>query len=197
MGGGVGGGVGLLALIGLIFFCICRHGLRCEQKLNERPRPFFSVQPTATFTNTEPASINPFGSAAALSIVQPSGTSHLLQSRTDPEASSTPNLMALGGSSPRMNISHACISSSDNISAMSSARININRCYSNNSHASGPGCINADSTRTACSTFQLYSVTDELFQRKIAACLGHLAVGPIREPGRHERARERASSVDE
>ena len=125
MGGGVAGGVGLLALICLALFCFRRRRRRHEQTLNETPHPLFS--PEATFTNTDPASLNPFGSSAALSVTQPSGTSRPLQSWPDSEAGSTPNFAARdqSSSSPMTNISPTRVASSGNISATSSIPLMI------------------------------------------------------------------------
>ena len=125
MGGVVGGVVGLLALIGLALFCFRRRRRQHLQTLNERPNPLFLPQPEARFTNgADGASVDPFASSAALSANRPPRP---LQSWTDSETGSTPNLAARDASnpSPITNFSHTRATSSANDSATSSAPVTI------------------------------------------------------------------------
>jgi MYXO-CTERM domain-containing protein len=127
VGGVVGGVVGLLTLLGLAFFCFRRRRRQHLQTLNERPNPFFLPQSEARFTNTDPASIDPFASAAALSASRPSGTSRPLQSWSDSEVGFTPSLAARDASNPNAmtNFSHVRATSSANDNATSSVPVPI------------------------------------------------------------------------
>jgi MYXO-CTERM domain-containing protein len=128
VGGVVGGVVGLLALLGLAFFCFRRRRRQQLQTLNERPNPLFLPQPEARFTNAaDGANIDPFASSAALSASRPSGTSRPLQSWTDSETGSSPNLAARDASnpSPMTNFSHTRATLSVNDSATPSVPVSI------------------------------------------------------------------------
>ncbi|KAF8558505.1 hypothetical protein OG21DRAFT_1481486 [Imleria badia] len=127
VGGVVGGVVGLLALVGLAFFCFRRRRRQHLQTLNERPSPVLLPQPEARFTNLGTLTTDPFGSSAALSVGQPSGTSRPLRSWTDSEAGSTANLAARDASnpSPITNFSHSRVASSADDSATLSVPLSI------------------------------------------------------------------------
>lgn len=127
MGGVVGGVVGLLALLGLAFFCFRRRRRQHLQTLNERPGPSLLPQPEARFANAATLSADPFGSSAALSVVQPSGTSRPLRSWSDSEAGSTTNFAARDASnpSPITNFSHSRVASSADDSVTSSVPLSI------------------------------------------------------------------------
>ncbi|KAF8123746.1 hypothetical protein EV363DRAFT_1403610 [Boletus edulis] len=88
VGAVIGGVVGLLAILGLIFFCLRRRGRQHMETLNLFP----SLQAEARFTDTGVISADPFASSVTLSASQPSGASRPLQSWTDLETGSTSNL---------------------------------------------------------------------------------------------------------